>query len=64
MIYSLICLLTGIYIGQEYQLIIPNVRVLGISILAFIREKYNEEQNKQKGDITNESKESFFNWFR
>lgn len=64
MIYSLICLLTGIYIGQEYQLIIPNVRVLGLSILAFVKEKYNEEQNKQNTDITNESKESFFNWFR
>jgi hypothetical protein len=46
MIYSLICLLTGIYIGQEYQLMIPNIKVLSLSIIAFIQEKYREEHDR------------------
>jgi hypothetical protein len=62
MIYSLICLLTGIYIGQEYQLVIPNIRVLSLSIITFIQEKYKEEHDRIQ-DENNKGKESFFNWF-
>jgi hypothetical protein len=54
--------LTGIYIGQEYQLVIPNIRVLSLSIIAFIQEKYKEEHNRIQ-DENNKGKESFFNWF-
>ena len=62
MIYSLICLLTGIYIGQEYRAIIPNIKVLGISIIEFIKEKYKEE-DFQIQDDNNKMIEYFFKMF-
>jgi len=36
MIYSIIVLTTGIYIGQEYD-IIPSIRLLCLNVLSYLR---------------------------
>jgi hypothetical protein len=46
MIYSFICLVTGIYIGQEYAMYIPSVKFISMSVLSYVQKMYIEEQQK------------------
>ena len=46
MIYSLICLVTGIYIVQEYAMYIPSVKFISLNVLSYVQKMYIEEQHK------------------
>ena len=48
MIYSIILLLSGIAIGQEYQGIIPPIKVLAINLLTQIQEYLKQNAIEQK----------------
>jgi len=48
MIYSLIFIVFGIYIGQEYNMYLPNVKDITSHLLTHIKEQIENNKNIEK----------------
>jgi hypothetical protein len=54
MFYSILLLLSGIYIGQEYHTL-PSVRLISITILNYLNNlKNNNENNNENNNYYNQ----------
>lgn len=58
MLYSLFILTLGIYLGQEYT--IPNVRLIGISLLGYMEKLQKEQENYENKENKNDNDNSQF----
>jgi|LauGreDrversion4_2_1035121.scaffolds.fasta_scaffold1178567_1 hypothetical protein len=63
MLYSFICLVTGIYIGQEYAMYIPSVKFISLNVLSYIQRMYIEEQQKYIEEQEKLKEKSFLSSF-
>jgi hypothetical protein len=52
MFYSILLLLSGIYIGQEYHNL-PSVRLMSIAILNYLNNLKNTNNNNNDNDYSN-----------
>lgn len=52
MLYSVVLILFGIYVGQEYP-VVPSIRLMSISLLHYIKQR-NDEVQKETIDVQNE----------
>jgi hypothetical protein len=63
MFYSILLLLSGIYIGQEYHNL-PSVRVMSITILNYLKNLKNDSNgDNSNGDNSNNYYSQMFSYF-
>lgn len=46
MIY-LICIIFGIFVGQEYSIYLPNIKLLTLHLLTYVKDKTSETSSKE-----------------
>jgi hypothetical protein len=66
MLSSFIFIIVGIFIGQEYNVYLPNVRALTLQLLSNMKEYIDKENNNKnnKIDFETEHKNIFYNFIK
>jgi len=59
MFYSILLLLSGIYIGQEYHNL-PSVRVMSIVILNYLKNLKNDNVNDNDNNNKDDNNDSYY----
>jgi hypothetical protein len=58
----LICVVFGIFIGQEYSAYVPNIKIVYLHLLEYIREQNDKKEIEKKNeDIQNNVDNYMFN---
>jgi hypothetical protein len=69
MISSFVFVVLGIYLGQEYAIYLPNIKILTFHILSYIKNNMDKNKVIENNDIKNneddddDSKVSFLSYF-